>query len=348
MISSKPADRPVLDHDQVEDVLGNLYVVVGNTHPPNALVSYVKYVPTKRLTLWCRRGVCYDRVVKHYGVKNVVNSTERLQEYVYDPVLGARVPVVRLSRVVRLYYPEVRLAEIVKRPVDRLEEDVVRASEILRSYGVPWSSLGVGGSALPSIHNVGCSDVDMVVYGCRESVEVVESRFEGFSRLGGDVVRRKFVERSRRHGLSVEVLRAIYPPYKDLVIGGRKVNLSFVCRQVQRYGHEVFRVVGIVEAVVDILGGDCRSLFYPSRAEVLGVHSIKVWGARSSRSLNDLRRGLRYVVSYEGIYSYVMYRGGRVRVSGVLEEVLPSGDYVVVVGAYENPGFIYWGPARAS
>ncbi|MEM3949021.1 MAG: hypothetical protein QXM76_05450, partial [Zestosphaera sp.] len=61
MIDSKPSEcRGFLDHDLVVDVEDNIYVVVGNRHPPGLITAYVKYAPTSNPTLWRGRFTYYE------------------------------------------------------------------------------------------------------------------------------------------------------------------------------------------------------------------------------------------------------------------------------------------------
>ena len=160
MINSKPAD--LLDHDHLEDVEGNIYVVVGNTHPPGEVIAYIKYVPTSTKTIWCRGFKCYERVIRRYGVRNVVNAVVKYQNYSLDPIFGAKIPKIPLSRVSTIYKPTTRLYEILQSPRDQLEVQVANLAVTIEQYtGIPISKLGINGSILVKIHNPKYSDIDL-------------------------------------------------------------------------------------------------------------------------------------------------------------------------------------------
>jgi len=338
MISSKPSDRPFLDHDQVEDYLGNIYMVVGNLHPPNSVVAYLKYIPTSIPTYWRKGNIYYKRVIRHYGVKNVKDSVRSLQDVVKDVVLGTELPVLKLSNIRYFYLPEVRLREIMHKANDRLEVKVLEFIDLLREYtGVSTSSLGIDGSILPSIHNPEISDIDMLVYGCKESIEVVEGLTAHMERCIDAVLRRRLERQSRIYGLPLSILREIQPPHRYIRINGTEVNISFINNVVlERYGSRIYIPIAQVEAKLILRHSECTALFYPSMATVDKIIDVRITG--SNRTVE--RNLIKYIVSYEGLFSYLMYLGDEVVVKGVLEEVLPEGYYIILVGAYENPGYI--------
>ena len=337
MISSKPAERPFLDHDQIEDLWGNIYVVVGNLHPPNAVVAYLKYVPTTTPTYWRRGRTFYKRVIRNYGVRNVKDSIRNAQCTIRDPVLGSDVPVVRSNHIYRVYLPEVRLNEIIRRANDKLEVKVVEFVEFLRKCAnICTYNLGIDGSILPGIHNPDVSDIDILVYGCKESIDVVEGLASTVERRADAALLRRLERQSRIYGIPKEVLYEMQPPHRYIRISGTEVNISFISGVSERYGSRIYRPVALVEARLILRGGECTALFYPSKASVDRVVDLRIAGSNKT-----IKRDLvKYVVSYEGIFSYLLYLGGEVLVKGVLEEVIPGGYYIVLIGAYENPGYV--------
>ena len=337
MIDSEPADRPFLDHDQIEDLWGNIYVVIGNIHPPNAVVAYLKYVPTTMPTNWRRGNVFYRRIVRKYGVKNVKDSIRASQYVVKDPVLGSEVPVIKRDHIYRVYLPELRLREIIRRAKDKLEIKVIKFVELLREHtGVCTSNLGINGSILPGIHNPDISDIDMLVYGCKESIDVVEGLATTLGRRTDAAFMRKLERESKIYGIPKEILYKIQPPYRHIRIDGTEVNILFVNSVSERYGSHIYRPIALVEAKLILRGRECSALFYPSKASIEKVVDLNVTGSNKV-----VKRDLvRYVISYENIFSYLLYIGGEVLVKGVLEEITPDGYYIILVGAYENPGYI--------
>ena len=337
MINSKPADK-FLDHDHIEDIYGRIYVVIGNTHPPGFIYAYMKYIPTKKKTFWCRGRLCYERIVKRYGVRNVMSVVKELQEYSYDPVLDAKAPRITTKYVHKHYKPRDRLQEMIKQCNDNLEYLVLDVIDRLKlGASLSYSSIGITGSILVGIHNVEISDIDLIIYGCKESLEVVNTCIQNLSKIPKEELMKRLSGQSRIYGLDISTLLKLEPPYRNLRFKGRNVNIMFCSDVSGRYGEEVYRQVGTIEALVEVTPNQCRALFYPSKALIHKVH--RVYSKPRSVNLEDLKYGLRCIVSYESIYSYALFKGGLLRVKGILEKVYPEGHYVVLIGGFEEPGF---------
>lgn len=336
MIGSEPAEQ-FLDHDHLEDTGGRIYVVVGNAHPPGAVVSYLKYVPTPSTTPWCRGSRCYERVIRRYGVDSVLGAARGRQEEVYDPTLGVTVPVVRLGDISTVYRPRERFREVLRRPKDTVEVDAIMAYERIReSTGVHPDRVGVDGSVAVGIQNPLISDVDLVVYGCKEAVDVAETAGGSFDRLPSEVEAERAVKMSETYGIPLEVVLAISPPYKRLYMRSRRreVNIMISDDRCGRYGERVLVPTAIIEAELVVEPHDCRSLFYPGEATVERVTDLKVIGSLRG-GLPGYPSGVSRIITYESVYSYPLYRGGEVRVRGVLSIEKPSGELVVTVGTRE-------------
>lgn len=328
------------DHDIVEDSLGRLYVVIGNLHPPDRLIAYLKYVPTTAKTLWTRGSTCYDRVLKTYGVRSLHKYLRGLQEFNYDPVFNTYVPTVKRSSIIRYYYPEVRLRELISCVNDELELAVVEFTDMLRSYaGISVTCLGVTGSLLTKTHNVNVSDADVVIYGCKPALDFIE-HLNDFLKVKLDRV--DLIKQAEVYGLDPKVLSMVAPPYKKLLIRNKEINVLFVDdAPPPRYGSKMYLNLGVVEAIVQIYGNDCRALMYPSIAPVEKVINI-VSGSYGE----DIIENIKYVVSYEGLYSYTLFLGGTLVVRGILQLVLPDECYRILVGGIEERGYVI--PIRLS
>lgn len=326
--------RPPRDHDIVENLLGGILVVVGNTHPPNGLIAYLKYVGSDGRTLWHRGNTYYERVLKSYGVRNLHKYVRMFQEFTFDPVLNAYVPFIKSAYIRNYYYPEVRFQELLSRAEDELELAVLEFADMFRSYvGGVSSSLGVTGSLLTKTHNAEVSDADVVIYGCKCSKEFMDG-VENFTSLRPGY--EALVRQSKTYGLPIEILSKIYPPFKKLLVRGKAVNIIFVDDlQHPRYGSEVYVTLRPVELLVEVLGNNCESLFYPSTS-----HIYKVIDVLHPKNTDLKREPVTTIVSYEGLFSYQLYLGGRLRIKGLLQKILPTNEYRVLVGGVEEPGYI--------
>ncbi|MEM1900126.1 MAG: nucleotidyltransferase domain-containing protein [Zestosphaera sp.] len=325
MISSEPSeDRSFLDHDLVVDRDERIYLVVGNTHPNGLVVAYLKYVPSKKPTMWGKGGTYYERVLREYSVEEVLRVSSEVGAQFYDPTLGVSIPVVKTSEVKEWLKPEEKLERLRRRADDLIELVSVEVSDIISDLtGLSAGSIGVTGSVLAGIHGPH-SDVDLVIYGCREALEFVQASLE-IGKLPEEKIAAKVLENSRVLGIEPEMYVRIIPPYKFTCFKGVPITFAFVEKRNYRYGELVLRPLKPVSLVVEVIGGDCRSLFYPSRTRV-------------DRVLEGPR--VREVISYEAEYNYLLYRGGLLKISGMLEESTPDSEYYVVVGGRENKGYV--------
>ncbi len=327
MISSKPSDeRGFLDHDLIIDMGGNIHVVVGNRHPPGLVTAYVKYVPTSRPTLWRGRFTYYERVLREYCVEELVKVMQEFGTQTYDPTLNVFVPAVPESMIRVWLKPELRMDMLRRRVSDDVELAAVEVSELVSERtGVEPGNIGITGSVLAGIHGMH-SDVDLVIYGCRDAVKFVEAwHCLNVVKMLTDRVTDKIARNSRILGLSPELYRKLIPPYKFLSYKGIPVTFTFVSKDQARYGGLVLKPLKPVDAVVEVEGGDCGALFYPSHATVI-------------KTVEGL--ALRGLISYEAEYSYVLYKGGKLRVSGMLELSIPDGEPYLLVGGREHRGRI--------
>lgn len=302
-------------------------VVVGNYHSTGYIVGYVKYCPVEQKTLWCDQYICYDRIVKYYMVEEVHSSTPWKT---HVPFYGGETPVIPVSEVEKVLNPIDRLYEIMNRPGDELEYLVVKLIDESRFS----SGVGVTGSILPSIHNVRVSDIDLIVYGLKNSVDVIEfivenpSIFRGFNE---EKLRAWCVRVSRATGLSPREVSRFYRRWRRGIYHGREY--SFI------YNDGIFKLldnmsswetIGVVKAEALFTGG-FEALNYPT----MGV--IESW--RYLDGANP-RGDLEYVLSFEALYMPLFYEGGKAIVRGLLQYNSVDDTYRVLVGVKEEKTFI--------
>jgi len=325
--------REPLDHDMIIDRGMRIHIVFGSTHPPGRVFTYVKYIPEDRghvQSMWKLMRIPMRRVVERYSVSHIERSFRSYQETSWDPVFGAEMPSIGYLEVLTHLLPDERGYEVYTRPRDRLE---AIASELIEAVGsaagVPLGSIGVGGSLLGSFHNVVRSDIDLIVYGCENASKVYDKAGEVGETLSGKTLERWAENLSRLHGVSIEVARAMYSPYRRIIFRGVEATFVFP-EERRRYGEEVVLSTSTcVEALLEVEGGQCTALQYPARARVERVIEV-------SRGIGRVE-GL---ILYEGTYSPILYRGGVLRVAGLAQLVLPRGVYRIAVGTRECGGYV--------
>ena len=163
--------RSFRDHDYIETVDGLLFTVVGNVHPGDRVLAYLKNLPSLR-GRWKRGSKRYARSMRYYSSSNVMRTVESLRrtnpQYVFDSkILNLSFSAVPIERISKHYLPEEHLAKLrTLRDLDVLQQKAVDlATVISQESGVSVKYFGVTGSILVDLHNVKFSDIDLVVYG---------------------------------------------------------------------------------------------------------------------------------------------------------------------------------------
>ncbi|MEM2606995.1 MAG: hypothetical protein QW101_08105, partial [Ignisphaera sp.] len=166
-------ERGFRDRDFIETIEGMIFCVIGNVHPKNSVVAYLKYVPYAESSIrvkWSRDGVMYGRVLPFYsaiGVQSVIEYLKRNYPHyvVYDEYRNIELIEVEKRWIKKHYRPEERLNEILNEPKDSLEQMAKElVTKLSEESGVSLKYFGITGSILLNIHNPSISDIDIVVY----------------------------------------------------------------------------------------------------------------------------------------------------------------------------------------
>ena len=126
--------RSFRDRDYLITPEGFIFTVIGDLHPSDRVIAYLKYVPDER-GKWGRGDSRYRRALEHYNVPSVMNSMEFLREkapqYVFESTVdGIQLPTVPMNRIVTHLCPERRLLELRNAQTrDELESKAIRLTE---------------------------------------------------------------------------------------------------------------------------------------------------------------------------------------------------------------------------
>jgi predicted nucleotidyltransferase len=291
-----------LDRDLLVSKDDSIYVVIGNAHPMGYALAYLKYVRGRGP--W--RG--YKRTLRKYGVRNLLSSPQRME---FEPCYDVSFPFLPVSQVKRHLLPEEGLEELLRKPAGPQGEALMTLVSTLGAMG-----LGVTGSMLSGTFH-SRSDVDLLVYGCRRSMEV----FKGFQE---DL---SWVEKaSRTYGLSIEEARSLYDVRRRGRIGGVGYSVNFVDDRPKRYCFKVCRRVGEQE-IWATLRGNCEALFYPAEVNMEQAEVVR------GPSLIPTK-----VISYESVYSPLLFIEEKLRIRGMLMDC--EGELQLLVGDREVPGYV--------
>ncbi len=339
----KPKDR-----DFVQTREGMFFCVTGYLHPPDRYTAYLKYSPATR-GKWQDAETAYRRELEYYHVRNVAATLRFLEQHYpqyvhYCPVRDITFSMVPREYVKRYYVPEERLKDILAHPRDSLEEEICAfVSELVTISGVKRGVLGITGSTLIGIHNPRFSDIDLLVYGLENALQVraalKEKRSGRIHPVVGEEREKWCASVTGRFPLSFDEARYLvarrwnYGYFDDRYFSIHPTRTDDEIRE--RYGERVYRGKGemTVSAVVADAG---ESLFMPAVYRVEHVRVLE--GDEGAGPL------LREIVSYEGLYRDVVDSGQRVEARGKLESVndryyrLVIGTTMLGGAGYVKPG----------
>ncbi|MFQ5998288.1 MAG: hypothetical protein ACE5KO_03190 [Candidatus Bathyarchaeia archaeon] len=314
-----------MDRDYVRTRDDLIFCVLGNVHPKDRVIAYLKYVPSTEGT-WGSGTRRYKRVIPIYTVPAIQQTLEYLKEnfpyYLFsDQTIGALFSAVPRELVLDHYCPELELAKLRGREdLDVLQSSALRLAQYL-SYesSVAPSNFGVTGSILLGIHNPAMSDVDLVVYGKAPSHDVKwamlrlyksNSMIKGLEQSGEDWRRFK-IETRGITAAQADFLSS--RTWNRGIFEGRWYSIHAIRSTDERqraYEELLFEPLEAVEAEVTI-SSDSEAIFLPSIYEVANVKMNKGPEIRSILQL----------VSYDGLYTDVFGVGDVLKVMGLLEKV---------------------------
>lgn len=342
--------RNFRDRDFLQTGEGFFFCVVGPVHPPDRVISYIKYIPS-RSGVWKDKEKRFSRILPKYTIPNLLETFKYIEQnfpnYLFhSPVDNITMTAVPHESIKKHFKPEVKLSMLRQNSdLDSLQEKLIRFTRFLEEIsGVSESQFGVTGSLLIDIHQPKFSDLDITVYGTKNSwmlkKALTENRDSTISmkRLEGKLLEEWCIKKSQDYPLT---------PKEALEIYNRKWNLGFfentwvsihpvkLENEVkEKYGEKSYIPIGqvTIEAVVQ---GNVDSLFLPA------IYQIKEVKFLDGQQVYDVSE----VVSYEGLYDSIAEDGEKIQAKGKLEkinETATSGQkYRVIVGSAEGKGKEY-------
>lgn len=320
----------VLDHYYLELKDGSIAVVVGNEHTIHSIIGYIKYRVTDKRTLWTRNKVYYERLVKTYNPDIV---REHTAWRIFVPHYDTLVPCIPVSVIHRVYNPLDRSIELLHRVNDELEKITAYAiSDILDNTSV---LAGVTGSLLPRIHNPVYSDLDLVIYGYRESISVIEyidSNKDLFRPLDGERFRQWCSNASLNTGLNPREASRFYRNWRRGNYNGREFSVIYN-RGSQRdlFALPSFITIGRGSFKLELEGG-IYALDYPSISRITKYKIVE----SSLLPPYDLVE----VVSFEALFIPGLFEGGSFEASGIVQCSDALGYCRLLLGIHEYRGFL--------
>ncbi|MEM0198593.1 MAG: hypothetical protein QXK13_06690 [Fervidicoccaceae archaeon] len=321
-------NRECEDHDIVIGRNFEIGQAIGYFHPRGGCYVLEKYLLSRK-GYWEKSGVAYRRIFKSYEPVVVKLSPRKA----FDPMLHSIFPIMDYTEIRKLLKPEDGMRRVLKRAADELELTALRLYDALREIGVSSSAIGVTGSILAGIHSISISDIDMTVRGCRNVQALMEaSPILSFERKELDLWAQR---NSERLSLSKDLLKDMYDERRRGVFEGKRVSLILLSSREEVGNYQVIegKSVGSAAILAELQPSSCYSYLYPS------IHEIRI--LRKIEGASEIEDGMRgRVISYEGLYTNAMNRGGKAIVRG--KAFLSEREKMVdlIVGIREEETFV--------
>lgn len=342
--------RGFRDRDFIQTREGFFFCVVGSVHPRERVISYIKYVPSAS-GVWGRDENRFSRILQKYTIPNLLQTFNYLGEnyphYLFhSPVDNITITAVPHQNIKQHFKPEEKLSQLrqsVHR--DSLQEKLIRFTKFLeKTSGIAEGAFGVTGSLLLDIHQTQFSDLDVTVYGVKDSWALQKALTENRSseaamrRLGGKALKEWSIKKAESYPLTAEETSKIYERKWNLgIFEGRWVSIHPVKLESEvreEYGEKVYNPCGQV-TIQAVVCDNTDSLFLPA---VYKVKDVQVLDGSQLRNIFE-------VVSYEGLYDSLAENGETIQVRGKLERVTEKRTsqeyYRVLVGSPEGKGIEY-------
>ena len=339
--------RGFLDRDFIETPEGFLFCVVGPYHPKDRVIAYLKYVPSEE-GFWSRKGKSFSRVMKAYTIPNLLETFKLLKKkhpkyLFYSSYYNIIMTAVPLKHIKKHYKPEKKLTQLLKRKeLDSLQHKVVEFVKILsEKSGVQLKSFGVTGSVLLDMHDVNFSDMDVTVYGLKDSFRLKESMTEvyssnsGVSRFKDEFLRVWCKSKVSKHPLGWEDALKIYSRKWNIgIFKGTPFSIHPIKTRSELnedYEDKTYYPKGFVAVKAEV-EDNSDSIFLPAIYKVCKVKFIE----------GIEREPILEIASYESLYDSLAENGEKIIARGKLELVKDnrSGEeyYRILVGSPEGKG----------
>lgn len=344
--------RGFRDRDYLMTAEGYFFCVLGCVHPDDRVMAYLKYVPDPS-GRWGRGKKRFRRALPYYTMRDLLETFRFLEsrpEYLFDSrVLGIRMSAVPLHKVSEHLKPEEKVSQLMR--MDRLDSLQTKTVELIETLSerskVSLQYFGVTGSVLLDIHQ-DFSDIDLVVYGKKNSESVRESLLQAYEeentpirRFDDEMVREWCLRKAEMYPLTYEEAAKIFERkwnrglFRGKMFSVHPVKLEDEVNE--RYGDRVFRPEGIVKIEATVSDAS-EAHFMPATYKVEDVKVVD--GPR----VEDIFE----VVSYEGLYGGVAKEGERIVAYGKLERVTDNRSglqyHRLLIGSQEARGEDYIKP----
>lgn len=310
------------DRDYIEDNEGRILKVVGNYHPDNFVVSYVKYYPDK---IFGNRLI-QDKGKYSYNThvpKNFSLLSEEKDRIIFSEKHGGVITATPVSQITRHYSAREKVVEVLNNQKLYSQHTVGKhLLSFLKSINPKFlNKIGITGSFLIDGYNEN-SDIDLTCYG-RDVYTYLKQVFHNSSVIDPYQGERAIQLYNRRmiYMAQLDFQKLIKQENRRLqgVVSGTNIHIN--CQALiddDQIGKDFFSSVilhpiGEIEAIVKIKGTK-ESIYSPC------YYEIEVVDILESLFPNELSfiKEIKYLLSFIGSYSCVFHKDEKISVKGLL------------------------------
>lgn len=227
---------------------------------------------------------------------------------------------------------------------DRLEQKTLNLTEKLFEHAsVPLNLFGVTGSILLGIHSLEYSDIDITVYGGRNSlkiknalIQLYENKDSGFEKFASQRLKTWCEDKVKLYPLTMADAEKMYTRiwnrgiFNGTLFSIHPTKLDSEIKE--RYEDKTIQPKGLIEVEATVKDST-QAIFTPSTYKIENIH------VRSG-----IQADVKEILSYEGLYGGIFNDGDQIIVRGLLEKVkdkLDGSYWRVVVGSLTADGKDY-------
>jgi predicted nucleotidyltransferase len=344
---SNPAiiDLPerVRDRDIFRDHQGRTFVTLGYIQPIVRVLSYLKYIPDEN-GKWQAQGTRYRRFFWGSVDSTVEGMPLVPEDYItFDTHFQTDLVEPPRTAIKDYFSPEQRLKEILTDPQDEMEELVQRAAKALHDeLRIPLENLGIAGSILWKAHNPEFSDINMNIYGFKESW-VLQKNYSNLENKEAQTRLRDLPEwnraidriRARISILDSDSLQTLFTRRNALCIGDRCIGITPILRPNEipiEHGSETYTTIkeDPVKITTTVESAD-YGIFHPA------IYTI------ASALLDNI--SISRIMIYDGAFGGLFKTDDKIEVSGTLQKVVrtSSGEefHQLMIGTKSGSGKEY-------
>jgi predicted nucleotidyltransferase len=344
------SERTFRDRDQIQTKEDFFFTVVGNLHPKDRVIAYLKYIPNKS-GKWGNLKKRYERVLKYYSMNNLFETINFLrknypQYLFYSKEYSVSFSSVPKHCIVKHYRPEEGLDNIIKNEnLDSLQKKTLNLIHLINTHsGINLKNFGVTGSLLTNIHRQ-FSDIDLIIYGKLNS-QIVKKTIQSsinnkIRRLDGKHLEDWIESKTRLYPLTIKEAKTIFRRkwnrgmYDNTLFSIHPVKVE--SEIFESYGDRIFKPHGIVEAEAEIINSS-DATFNPA---IYLVDNVRITKGIKKQDVKE-------IVSYEGLYSDIAEKNETIICRGKIERVYDKRNgkkyHRILIGSPEAEGKDYLKP----